>query len=151
MNIKIDIEPHIFRKIGNGDVSFQWDNWTGLGPLANVIQLERASRRIKIKDFIQDGTWNHYKLINYLSVNIVNTIEKVDITGSGKDCPYWLPENTGLFSTKSAQQLLRDRKGSTLSCKSIWQKTIPIKILLLLKDFLRRKLLQMMLSRSLGQ
>lgn len=135
MDIKKDVETHLLWKIGIGEVAFWWDNWTGFGVMASFIHLRRASKHTKVNEF---GTWNYDKLHNLHSMNVVNTIEKLEINGSSNDFHYWLPQPTGNFSTKFAWQLLRERKRRTLSSRKIWHKGIPIKISFFVKRLLQK-------------
>lgn len=50
------------------------------------------------------------KLLEKLSVNVVNSIQKVEINEDKMDWPYWMPEIIGVFSCKSAWQIVREKK-----------------------------------------
>ncbi|XP_060185534.1 uncharacterized protein LOC132614994 [Lycium barbarum] len=103
MDIKSKVEPHIFWKIGKGDVSFWWDNWSRLGAIASIFQLGRASKITKVNEFMNGGLWNLDKLLQVLPLDMVHTIKKeLDIDVNKADHPYWLLEDKGNFTCKSA-------------------------------------------------
>ncbi|XP_019266683.1 PREDICTED: uncharacterized protein LOC109244105 [Nicotiana attenuata] len=137
MDIKKDVEPAIFWKIGRGQISFWWDNWTGLGALANLVHAIRTPKNTLVKDFIQAGSWRREKLLEVLPLNVVNVVQEVDINELRNDCPYWMPENSGVFTCKSAWDIIRKKKGESLTCKKIWHKKMPFKI-----SFFMMRLLQ---------
>nr|XP_009784190.1 PREDICTED: uncharacterized protein LOC104232631 [Nicotiana sylvestris] len=94
MDIENVVQPYIFLRLGNGDVSFWCDNWTCLGALATITPLNRASKNTNVKEFMHNGTWRQDKLTGLLPVNVINTIQKMEFDERRKDCPYWLTEGT---------------------------------------------------------
>lgn len=55
-NIKEDVESNILWNIGDGDVSFWYDNWTGMGPLHQLVPDRTSCNEIKVKDIINNGS-----------------------------------------------------------------------------------------------
>lgn len=55
MEIKNIVEPCILWKICTRMVAFCWDNLTKLESLANICPVVRASKNIKVHEFIQGG------------------------------------------------------------------------------------------------
>lgn len=109
---KKDVESAIFWKIERGQISFWWDNWTCLGALANLVHVIRTPKNTLVKDFIQVGSWRREKLLEVLPLNVVNVVQKVDINELRNDCPYRMPENSGVFTCKSAWDIVRKKRGS---------------------------------------
>lgn len=128
MDSKKNAEMSIFCKIGRGDVSFWWDNWTVLGALANIVPGGRTSKNTKVQEFIHEGAWMRDKLMGKVSESTVNTIQKIKINVDKRDYPIWLLEKTGEFTCKSAWQNLRRKGCGTFTSSRIWHKQIPFKI-----------------------
>ncbi|XP_075074396.1 uncharacterized protein LOC142161999 [Nicotiana tabacum] len=116
MDIEKEAEPCIFWKLGRGNISFWWDNWTSLGPLATLVQATRTSKNTKVKEFIHEGNWKYDNLLACLPASVANSVVKVEINEKNVDFPYWLPENNGTFTCKSAWQTMRRKRGGTLTC-----------------------------------
>ncbi|XP_019252901.1 PREDICTED: uncharacterized protein LOC109231716 [Nicotiana attenuata] len=76
MKIKKKVEPNIIWKIQAGNSSFWWDNWTGYGALAMVVQDQRKSAKVQAKHYICNGTWDTIKLNDTLPAHIIDTISK---------------------------------------------------------------------------
>ncbi|XP_075091582.1 uncharacterized protein LOC142171777 [Nicotiana tabacum] len=127
MDSKKNAEMSIFCKIGRGDVSFWWGNWTVLGA-ANIVPGGRTSKNTKVQEFIHEGAWMRDKLMGKVSESTVNTIQKIKINVDKRDYPIWLLEKTGEFTCKSAWQNLRRKGCGTFTSSRIWHKQIPFKI-----------------------
>ncbi|XP_070036600.1 uncharacterized protein [Nicotiana tomentosiformis] len=87
MDNKEDAEKFILWKIGKGNVSFWWDNWTGRGALAKLRQLPNASRHTKVLNFIEEGRRNVTKLKEVLPDSFISNILKIEIYGCNEDLP----------------------------------------------------------------
>ncbi|XP_070026250.1 uncharacterized protein [Nicotiana sylvestris] len=72
MSIKKEAEKYVFWRIGKGNISLWWDNWTGKGSLAKCIIRSNASKNIKVQDFIKNGRWNQEKLHSVLPPNLIS-------------------------------------------------------------------------------
>lgn len=128
MEIKSDVEPLIFWKLGNVEISFWWDHWTKLGSLANLVQNQRTPKNLLVKEFFHNRTWNYNKLRNRLPINVVNAIIKIEFIIAKQDYSYWMPDNAGNFTCISAWQIMRKRNNVTLSNSKMWHKKILFKI-----------------------
>ncbi|XP_070050523.1 uncharacterized protein [Nicotiana tomentosiformis] len=140
MDSKKNAEMFIFCKIGRGDVSFWWNNWTGLGALANIVPGGRTSKNTKVHEFIHEGAWMRDKLMGKVSESIVNTIQKIKINVDKRDYPIWLLKNIGEFICKSAWQNLRRKGCGTFTSSRIWHKQIPFKILFFMLRLLQARI-----------
>lgn len=89
MDVKILVEQAILWKIGKCNVSwrFWWDNWTGKGALANLINFDNAPINIKVHDFITHIGWNISSLSEELPDNITNDIKNIQIYPNKDDWP----------------------------------------------------------------
>lgn len=99
----------------NSLLNFWTDAWLPEGPLASCMQeqVPEASRHLRIVDFLhEEGTWNLQTLNEHLPhhlVEVVRTIP-VPVTIQIPDEVYWGLSTTGLFTVKSAFDLLRNEK-----------------------------------------
>ncbi|GKC18838.1 hypothetical protein Tco_1020988 [Tanacetum coccineum] len=88
LNIRDMIKNHILYKIGNGKDTFMWyDNWSGMGPLINIITHRdlynaRLNKKNYVADMIVNGAWkNVNEWVNNLS--FLSTI-KVPVINQGR-------------------------------------------------------------------
>ncbi|XP_049388167.1 uncharacterized protein LOC125852491 [Solanum stenotomum] len=77
MHTKHKVEEHIKWKLNSGNCSFWWDNWLGVGPLAQFSTDGNRFNNTTVADFWVEGQWDLKKLIrqapnNYLA-NILST------------------------------------------------------------------------------
>ncbi|WMV11057.1 hypothetical protein MTR67_004442 [Solanum verrucosum] len=79
MSIKDRCEPYMIWRIGDGYISFWWENWTGKGALAKLLHLATKSKKVMVADFIINGNWNELKLGQELPSSIVNDILQIQI------------------------------------------------------------------------
>jgi len=56
MKIKKKVEPHILGKIQANNSNFWWDNWTGKGALANLVQGPNKSTRTLVSHFFTNDS-----------------------------------------------------------------------------------------------
>lgn len=104
MDVKNEAEQHIFWKHGKGNLSFWHDNWTNKGALSNIVQQGNKPMKIKVSNFINQNQWNLSKLNFVLPANIVSEVQDIKFDLQSVDYPIWLPDQSGLFSSKSAWQ-----------------------------------------------
>nr|XP_016448725.1 PREDICTED: uncharacterized protein LOC107773821 [Nicotiana tabacum] len=103
MKIKDKADPHIYWKIQAGNSSFWWDNWTGNGPLASLVQKTMKSAKVQVNNFIYNETWDINKLEQLLPINIINIITSLDIGNCHMDdFSVWNIFEDGHFSNKTA-------------------------------------------------
>ncbi|KAF3617049.1 hypothetical protein FXO38_34217 [Capsicum annuum] len=79
MNIKDKCETHMIWKIGKGNLSFWWNNWSGKGSIAKHLHLVHKSKNTKVVEFIREGKWDESHLRLELPANIVDDIMKIQI------------------------------------------------------------------------
>ncbi|XP_055800356.1 uncharacterized protein LOC129869757 [Solanum dulcamara] len=58
MKNKHNVEPHIQWQIQSGSCLFWWDNWLGVGPLANFRSASSRQNNTKVSSFMINGQWN---------------------------------------------------------------------------------------------
>ncbi|XP_060201107.1 uncharacterized protein LOC132629772 [Lycium barbarum] len=127
-DIRARCEQHILWKVGQGNLSFWWDNWTRLGPIAYLLPTEYRAKRVRVSEFIYDGKWNTLTLSSLLSDHIWQHIAKISIEPDKDDYPVWLPDPSGRFTYKSAWDLLRPSRNHTLSAAKTWHCKLPFKV-----------------------
>jgi len=140
MDARNDCEHNILWKVGNGNLSFWWDNWTNIGALAMLVDQSTHSKNTKVSDFINSNHWNTSKLHEILPSDLVVHILTIKIFAGNQDHAVWTPEHTGSFSSKSAWNALRQSNGSSPTSKNIWHTKLPFKISFHMLRLLNNKL-----------
>ncbi|EOY17513.1 Uncharacterized protein TCM_036737 [Theobroma cacao] len=118
-------EQNIRWRIGHGELFFWHDCWMGEEPLVNRNQAF-ASSMAQVSDFFLNNSWNVEKLKTVLQQEVVEEIVKIPIDTSSNDKAYWTTTPNGDFSTKSAWQLIRNRKVENPVFNFIWHKSVPL-------------------------
>ncbi|XP_060216473.1 uncharacterized protein LOC132643957 [Lycium barbarum] len=80
MEIKFEAEKNILWRINRGDISLWWDNWTGQGALAFMVETAGANLKLLVKDARIDGEWAFpelHQLPEYI-IELINSIEVGD-------------------------------------------------------------------------
>ncbi|KAG5630392.1 hypothetical protein H5410_002109 [Solanum commersonii] len=78
-------------------------------------QIWWQEEEIEVKEFINQGNWDIPKLISKLSEDMVQHIMetiKPPIEGRNDDRPWWMANTEGVFSVKSAWELVKKKKMS---------------------------------------
>uniref|UniRef100_M1DSD9 RNase H family protein n=1 Tax=Solanum tuberosum TaxID=4113 RepID=M1DSD9_SOLTU len=74
MHNKVKIEEHIHWTINSGTCSFWWDNWLGVGPLANFSNESNRFNNNTVADFLIEGQWNLEMVIQQAPHSMVASI-----------------------------------------------------------------------------
>lgn len=143
MTNKVEAETHIKWIIRSGTCSFWWDDWLGVGPLANHRITDTRPNNIRISEFLIDGNWNKDMVRQtapppLLISKILNT--NFQFQQGIPDRPVWKPNASGHFTCSSAWDVVRQKKNKAMSDSFTWHKHIPFKISFLLWRALRGKL-----------
>lgn len=118
-----------FCRVRDGSSNFWYDNWLGSQSLADA-GFEVKEPQLKIKDILTaDGTWNRNRLKELMGENQAYSIEHVNMKSrGGRDLYVWKPSKDGLFSTKSAWEVIR-KKGMACAWKCwLWPNRVPKRI-----------------------
>ncbi|KAH0742301.1 hypothetical protein KY290_035344 [Solanum tuberosum] len=117
-------------RIGDGYISFWWENWTGKGALAKLLHLATKSKKVMVADFIINGNWNELKLGQELPSSIVNDILQIQIY-KGHDKIIWTAEPNGsiramvmqwwMTKTNNKIQETMHQCLPTILCWEIWK------------------------------
>lgn len=129
LKIRDKAEENIRWEIQKGNYTFWWDNWTGKGALANILQGSGRSSKVQVKYFIINGEWNIVKLNNVLPVHIMDSVAQLDIGDQNEDdFPVWTTSNDGRFSSNSAWHSIRFKKQKNIFINKIWHNSLPFKM-----------------------
>ncbi|WMV13663.1 hypothetical protein MTR67_007048 [Solanum verrucosum] len=142
MTNKHTVENHIQWKIRNGSCSFWWDNWLGVGPLAQFTTTSHRFNNETIADFMANGQWNVDKLIQLAPQNQLYTIlsTQIQLQHTSLDQAVWKLNSTGLFTISSAWDIIREKRTKTKINSYTWSRYIPFKCSFLLWRTIRGKL-----------
>lgn len=96
------VEKHILWRYNAGDISLWWDNWLGIGALANIVQLYQPLYMKKIKQ-IRICSHLHFEEIQQSPEYIIELIQSYKFDDPNNvDTAIWMPSSTGFFTTTSA-------------------------------------------------
>ncbi|KAH0646562.1 hypothetical protein KY284_034446 [Solanum tuberosum] len=142
MRNKHKVEKHIQWKINNGSSSFWWDNWLGVGPLAQFTTTSHRFDNETIADFMANGQWKIDKLIRLAPQNHLPAIlsTNIQLQHANPDLAVWSPNSSGLFTVSSAWDIIRDKRATTKLNSYTWNRNIPFKCSFLLWRTIRGKL-----------
>lgn len=107
--IKKIIDKQILWKIGRGDVSFWFDNWSELGSLYKFLPLNHKPKNVKLSYMFLNNHINWEGLDLLLPPHVVDKINNLQIrlNPATPDDPKWIADNNGTFFVASAWQLFR--------------------------------------------
>ncbi|XP_055814558.1 uncharacterized protein LOC129884254 [Solanum dulcamara] len=142
MKNKHNVEPHIQWQIQSGFCLFWWDNWLGIGPLAQFSTHNCRLNNTQVSSFMNNGHWNANLLIQQAPPQFVPSILATHINQQPlkQDQPCWTLNNYGEFSCSSTWDIIRDKRHRNRINSNIWHQHIPFKCSFLVRRALRRKL-----------
>ncbi|XP_075091705.1 uncharacterized protein LOC142171892 [Nicotiana tabacum] len=107
--IKHKVEEHMIWLVGNGEVSFWYDNWTSLGPLCKYLGDEARPKDIKLRDVFVNGEWNENNTGLTWLESLKNIVQNMDLVlcPDKPDKPIWVPDSRGTFTTSSTWNIFR--------------------------------------------
>ncbi|XP_060178184.1 uncharacterized protein LOC132608126 [Lycium barbarum] len=140
LRIKAEAEPHILWRINEAKMSFWWDNWTGLGPLA--VHLSRNNPgSLMVADCLIEDSWDLEFIEKLVPSDICSIIQKVDIGKRDKvDQAIWINNPSGKFTCASAFQILRKKQPESPIWKCIWHKGNLFKMAFISWRIIKKKL-----------
>ncbi|XP_019151077.1 PREDICTED: uncharacterized protein LOC109147873 [Ipomoea nil] len=134
-------EPQLIWKIGEGMVNLWWDNWSGRGAMAGVLNI-RGKRRAKdiLKDFLVGNRVDLQRLGIDQAQGWDGTLVCSSEGVQDKICWGAIGED---FTFKAAKKLVQGQANQgqeSLWCKKIWAKGIPWKMSFLAWRVFKKKL-----------
>ncbi|XP_059289514.1 uncharacterized protein LOC132043044 [Lycium ferocissimum] len=142
MHNKLIAESYIQWRVNSGTCSFWWDDWLGIGPLANYRLESNRANNITVSQFLIEGQWNIDMINQIAPPQLVQTIltTQIDYNEHIPDQAIWKLTSGGEFTCSTAWNLVRQSKAKNLINSLIWQKNIPFKCSFHLWRTLRGKL-----------
>ncbi|XP_073031340.1 uncharacterized protein [Primulina eburnea] len=95
-------------ELGMGDVSFWDDIWCGDVPLSSQVPV-RGDRGVCVSHFLSYGAWDFDLLCSVVPPSAAETITLIPIASGEPDLGIWVHSSDGVFSLKSAWELVRLR------------------------------------------
>ncbi|XP_073051345.1 uncharacterized protein [Primulina eburnea] len=108
LKIRPRAESGIRWRVGMGDVNFWDDIWCGDVPLSSQLPV-RGDRGVRVSHFISDGVWDFDFLCSVVPPSVAETIALIPIALGEPDLAIWVHSSDGVFSIKSAWELVRLR------------------------------------------
>lgn len=142
MKNKHKVDKHIHWKLNSGTSYFWWDDWLGVGPMVNHLDIERPGN-INVANFSDNRNLNEHFIrmfsLPLLVPKILSTQFQFQFQETIPDKAIWNPSNNGTLSCSSAWDIMGPKKLST-KLNLIWNKHIPFKISYFLWRALKCKL-----------
>ncbi|WMV51732.1 hypothetical protein MTR67_045117 [Solanum verrucosum] len=130
INGREEVEPYIWWQLKNGNSSFWFDNWTNFGALYYTEGELAVEEEREVNTFADTGSWRIDAIEGVVSVEmtyiILNSIPPP--IGNEIDRAWWTGNKSGVFSSKSAYQIIRPRRNKIECSQFIWVTGLPFKI-----------------------
>ncbi|XP_026430541.1 uncharacterized protein LOC113344071 [Papaver somniferum] len=111
--------------IGDGrNTSLFYDVWYGSETLASVLNRSDLDRSGRVCDIISHGNWllQGAHLQDLVCAGVV--MENLPTLCSGRDKRIWMPDMKGVFSVKSARELIRKKFPTMKEASLLWRKVV---------------------------
>ncbi|KAL0324583.1 UNVERIFIED_CONTAM: hypothetical protein Scaly_2425400 [Sesamum calycinum] len=99
-------EPFIFWTLGEGSVSFWYDNWFGEKSLAQLLHRDTYTMK-SVRYYWHEGDWNVPRILRIILMPFAQTICQIPIAAGQGDKIVWTGSSTRDFSTKSTWEAIR--------------------------------------------
>lgn len=130
VEVRDEIEPYIWWQLKAGTSSFWFDNWTSLGALYFIVEEQVEEEEFEVRNLIEKGQRLESDVRNPVSDEIATHILKEikPAINDTNDKPWWTDNSPGLFTVKSAYQILRRRNQVVDWFSTLWMNRLPYKI-----------------------
>nr|XP_027120463.1 uncharacterized protein LOC113737428 [Coffea arabica] len=135
--IRLVVEPKIRWCIGEGLVDFWKDIWAFDEPL-EVVVAGMEQPHFLVSEFITNDGWDEVRLAQWVPESVILVIKEIPFEVSQKDRLVWAPSPSGLFTVKSAWEVLRQRRSPSLVDSLLWQPALPAKMAFLAWRLVRK-------------
>ena len=99
--------------VRDGSSSFFFDNWSGKGAIVDMLheKIDDSLRSLAIRDLYVHGAWDLVALQELIPLEDSEFVRAFDFNFSdAPDEVIWQPTQTGVFTLKSAFELIRKRQ-----------------------------------------
>lgn len=113
----------------DGSCLFWWDNWSGLGKLADrCVDANLPLETAMLRDlYSPELGWNLESVHDALNKNDIHHIQLLHFVFSKvTDAPVWMPKNSGQFTLSSAIHIVRQRKQVHPHLSIVWHPRLPL-------------------------
>ncbi|XP_070031862.1 uncharacterized protein [Nicotiana tomentosiformis] len=114
-NIKEVVEKQKDRKIGEGNVSFCFDNWTKKGALCRLLDEWSNPKNVPLKEVCVNGAWKLYTLGIDIPEALKNEAldQQIIVNPGKKDKAIWMATSNGYFTVASAWDYMRQNRNQS--------------------------------------
>ncbi|XP_075101931.1 uncharacterized protein LOC142177353 [Nicotiana tabacum] len=128
--LKYEVEQNILWRVGRGNSSFWYENWTNFGPLSSNLGEDVGYDNTKVNEVYKDGVWDWSCLHTQPPEAVKTWVASVHITIGQEedDTPISTITTSGKFSVASAWNALRRRKDLAPFDSKLWHKDVPFKM-----------------------
>ncbi|XP_073037089.1 uncharacterized protein [Primulina eburnea] len=119
LRIRPRAEPGIRWRVGLGDVSFWDDTWFGDVPLSSWCVV-RGGRDVRVSHFLSEGSWDFDRLCAVVAPSVAEEIVLIPVLSGEPDLARWIHSSDGVFSVRSAWELIRQRAPSSDIFRPRW-------------------------------
>ncbi|XP_060202495.1 uncharacterized protein LOC132630930 [Lycium barbarum] len=127
--IKTQLEENIFWQVGQGQISFWFDNWTREGALYRLLPDDVKPNNSMLNEVYVNGRWQWNKAGLRVPWEVKLAIQHITInfTPSKKDYAIRAPNTKGTFTISSTWNLLRKRAVGDWHDRRICHKNVSLK------------------------
>ncbi|KAJ1397799.1 Serine/threonine-protein kinase, active site [Sesbania bispinosa] len=114
-------------KVGNGDVSFWYEDWRNEGPLCDsVLFVDIHDTQMRVRDVWHEDRWHLNQLFTILSSEIISNLQNrvLHLNDAVPDVIHWEPNISGVYSVKEGYKWLMNRDFQAFSTEAwdwIWK------------------------------
>ncbi|XP_019191194.1 PREDICTED: uncharacterized protein LOC109185694 [Ipomoea nil] len=140
-HVRDRVEPQVAWQVERGELNVWWDDWSGKGALASVMNLRgKRKAKEKIKDAVVDNRVNLQRLSGQALGQVQDWNVAMQLT-EREDKAIWKPTGKE-FTFRTAKELMRESGTHHVGlwCKKIWAKGVPWKMSFLTWRVFMRKL-----------
>ncbi|XP_031095329.1 uncharacterized protein LOC115999629 [Ipomoea triloba] len=134
------VEGEIQWKVGEGKVNLWWDNWSGEGALARILNVTGKTRsKEMLCGLYKEGGWD----LEGIGTEGRRLFTGLSLREGVPDTAQWRPEANGKFTFAAAKKYEKRQSGSRMMFKHwsrrVWAKHVPWKISFLAWRVFKRK------------
>ncbi|XP_019233534.1 PREDICTED: uncharacterized protein LOC109214100 [Nicotiana attenuata] len=128
--LKHEVEQNILWRVGRGNSSFWYDNWTNFSPLSSSLGEDVGYDDTKVNEVYKNGVWD-WSCLHIQPPEAVKTLVAtvhITIGQEEDDTPIRTITTSGKFSSASAWNALRQRNHLASFDSKLWHEDVPFKM-----------------------